>query len=162
MFKNVQSKVNVEFFSDRYYWENIAEKIVFSGKIDEFYDYKFGKLEYRSLRFEEEIIESENYQGNAVINFTDIKTPYTRIIEHKHFEFGIQPKTVISKEYSLEWGNENNEPYYPINDKKNMEIYKKYRELAINQDRIHFGGRLAEYKYYDMNIILEKVLKIIM
>lgn len=131
--------------------------IVFTGKIDEYYDYQFGKLEYRSLCFEEEVLDIPNYQGNIAVNYTDTEHPYTRIIEHKYFEFGNQPKTVITKEYPQEW-NENNEPYYPINDEKNMSMYSQYKKLADQNMNVIFGGRLAEYKYYDMHQIIEKVL----
>ena len=156
-------KTGVDFFDNRTYWENIAEKIVFTGKIDEFYDYRFGKLEYRTVRFEEEIHNCCNYQGNAVVNYTDKEVPYTRIIEHKHFEmFGSEidncPRTVISKEYSTEW-KDGMEPYYPVNDKKNSDLYALYKELADKTGNVILGGRLAEYKYYDMAPIIEKVLQ---
>lgn len=156
-------KTGVDFFDNRTYWENIAKKIVFTGKIDEFYDYRFGKLEYRTVRFEEEIHDCCNYQGNAVVNYTDKEVPYTRIIEHKHFEmFGSEidncPRTVISKEYSTEW-KDGMEPYYPVNDKKNSDLYALYKELADNTGNVILGGRLAEYKYYDMAPIIEKVLQ---
>ena len=127
--------------------------------IDEFYDYKFGKLEYRSLRFETEILNEENYQGNAVVNYTEREIPYTRIIEHKHFEFGKQEKTVITKEYPSEW-KEGDEPYYPVNDEKNNKLYEKYKEVAEKEENVIFGGRLGEYKYYDMDKVIEEVLKI--
>lgn len=158
----VEVKTDVDFFENRKYWENIAEKIIFTGKIDEFYEYRFGKLEYRTVRFEEEIHNCSNYQGNAVVNYTEKEIPYTRIIEHKHFEmFGIEvdnsPKTVISKEYSTEW-KEGMEPYYPVNDEKNNLLYNKYKELADKETNVIFGGRLAEYKYYDMAPIIEKAL----
>jgi UDP-galactopyranose mutase len=135
---------------------------VFTGKIDEFYDYQFGKLEYRTVRFEEEIINNPNYQGNAIVNYTDSITPYTRVIEHKHFEsFGQtvydNPQTVISREYSTEW-TEGMEPYYPINDERNTALVEKYRNLANQEHNVIFGGRLAEYKYYDMAPIIEKVM----
>ena len=157
-------KTGVDFFDNRTYWENIAEKIVFTGKIDEFYDYRFGKLEYRTVRFEEEIHNCCNYQGNAVVNYTDKEVPYTRIIEHKHFEmFGSEidncPRTVISKEYSTEW-KDGMEPYYPVNDKKNSDLYALYKELADKTENVIFGGRLAEYKYYDMAPIIEKIFKL--
>lgn len=159
----IEVKTGIDFFENRNYWENIAEKIVFTGKIDEFYDYRFGKLEYRTVIFEEEIHDCCNYQGNAVVNYTDKDVPYTRIIEHKHFEmFGSEidncPKTVISKEYSTEW-KDGMEPYYPVNDKKNNDLYALYKELADKTENVIFGGRLAEYKYYDMAPIIEKVLK---
>lgn len=143
-------------------WQEIAEKLVFTGKIDQFYDYQFGKLNYRTVRFEQEIIDSPNYQGNAVVNYTEQEMPYTRVIEHKHFEmFGAEvyncPKTVISKEYSTEW-KDGMEPYYPVNDKENSELYAQYKNLADQEKDVIFGGRLAEYKYYDMAPIIEKAL----
>lgn len=157
-------RTGVDFFENRSYWESIAEKIVFTGKIDEFYDYRLGKLEYRTVRFEEEILDCSNYQGNAVINYTEKEVPYTRVIEHKHFEmFGNEvyknPKTVISKEYSTEW-KDGMEPYYPVNDDKNNKLYSKYKELANAESNVIFGGRLAEYKYYDMAPIIEKVFEV--
>lgn len=163
LLKGIETKTNTDFFDNRSYWENIADKIVFTGKIDEFYDYRFGKLNYRTVKFEQEIIDTPNYQGNAVVNYTEREVPYTRIIEHKHFEmFGQEvydcPKTVISKEYSTEW-HDGLEPYYPVNDKANSELYAKYKDLAEKEERVIFGGRLAEYKYYDMAPIIEKVLK---
>ena len=143
-------------------WQEIAEKLVFTGKIDQFYDYQFSKLNYRTVRFEQEIIDSPNYQGNAVVNYTEQEVPYTRVIEHKHFEmFGAEvyncPKTVISKEYSTEW-KDGMEPYYPVNDKENSELYAQYKNLAYQEKDVIFGGRLAEYKYYDMAPIIEKAL----
>lgn len=143
-------------------WQEIAEKLVFTGKIDQFYDYQFGKLNYRTVRFEQEIIDTPNYQGNAVVNYTEREVPYTRVIEHKHFEmFGAEvyetPKTVISKEYSTEW-KDGMEPYYPVNDKENSELYAQYKNLADQEEDVIFGGRLAEYKYYDMAPIIEKAL----
>lgn len=143
-------------------WQEIAEKLVFTGKIDQFYDYQFGKLNYRTVRFEQEIIDCPNYQGNAVVNYTEREVPYTRVIEHKHFEmFGAEvyncPKTVISKEYSTEW-KDGMEPYYPVNDKENSELYAQYKNLTDQEKDVIFGGRLAEYKYYDMAPIIEKAL----
>lgn len=143
-------------------WQEIAEKLVFTGKIDQFYDYQFGKLNYRTVRFEQEIIDCPNYQGNAVVNYTEREVPYTRVIEHKHFEmFGAEvyncSKTVISKEYSTEW-KDGMEPYYPVNDKENSELYAQYKNLADQEKDVIFGGRLAEYKYYDMAPIIEKAL----
>ena len=158
MLDGIEVKLNTNFFDNREYFENIAEKIVFTGMIDEFYNYKFGKLEYRSLRFETEILDKENYQGNAVVNYTEREIPYTRIIEHKHFEFGKQEKTVITKEYPSEW-KEGDEPYYPVNDEKNNKLYEKYKELAEKETNVIFGGRLGEYKYYDMDKVIEKVSK---
>ena len=154
--------VNTDFFENRAHWESVADKIVFTGKIDEFFGYRFGKLNYRTVRFEQELLDCPNYQANAVMNYTDGDTPYTRIIEHKHFEmFGQEvydcPKTVISKEYSAEW-EDGMEPYYPVNDATNNEIAEKYRALAAQENNVIFGGRLAEYRYYDMAPIVEKVL----
>ena len=165
LLEGVETRMNVDFFADRTYCESLADKIVFTGKIDEFYGYCFGKLEYRTVRFEEEIHECCNYQGNAVVNYTERDIPYTRIIEHKHFEmFGNAvnacPKTVISKEYSTEW-KEGMEPYYPMNDERNMLLAEKYRQLAETEKNVIFGGRLAEYKYYDMGPVVEKVFRII-
>ena len=165
LLEGVETRMNVDFFVDRTYCESLADKSVFTGKIDEFYGYCFGKLEYRTVRFEEEIHECCNYQGNAVVNYTERDIPYTRIIEHKHFEmFGNAvnacPKTVISKEYSTEW-KEGMEPYYPVNDERNMLLAEKYRQLAETEKNVIFGGRLAEYKYYDMGPVVEKVFRII-
>lgn len=162
--EGIDVKLNIDFFEDRKHWESIAEKIVFTGKIDEFYDYKFGKLEYRTVRFETETMDKANWQGNAVINYTGADAPYTRVIEHKHFEtFGNavydNPKTVISREYSTEW-NDGMEPFYPVNDSRNQAVYEKYKELADKESNIIFGGRLAEYRYYDMAPIIANVLKL--
>ena len=159
----IEVKTDTDFFDCRSEFEAMAEKIVFTGKIDEFYNYQFGKLEYRTVEFETEIKDTPNYQGNAVVNYTEPEVPYTRIIEHKHFEmFGIEvescPKTVISKEYSSEW-KEGSEPYYPVNNKRNEALYLLYKELADNETNVIFGGRLAEYKYYDMHHIVEMVLQ---
>ena len=159
----VEVKTGIDFFDNRSYWESLAEHIVFTGKIDEYYGYRFGKLEYRTVRFEQEIMDVPNFQGNAVVNYTDRDVPYTRVIEHKHFEmFGNAvydcPKTVVSKEYSTEW-TEGMEPYYPVNDEKNNALYARYKALADKEQNVHFGGRLAEYKYYDMAPIVEKVME---
>lgn len=152
-----------DFFENREHWEDIAQTIIFTGKIDEFYDYRFGRLDYRSVRFETEIIDTPNWQGNAVVNYTSRSVPWTRIIEHKHFEsFGQEvydnPKTVISREYSTEW-KPGIEPFYPVNDARNSELYLRYKSLADHEHNIIFGGRLAEYKYYDMAPIVEKVMR---
>ena len=157
-----ETRTRVDFFADRTYWESMANTIVFTGKIDEYYDYRFGKLEYRTVRFEEEIHDCANYQGNAVVNYTEREIPYTRVIEHKHFEmFGADvdrsPKTIISKEYSMEW-KDGMDPYYPVNDERNTLLADRYRKLAEAEDNVIFGGRLAEYKYYDMGPIVEKVM----
>ncbi|AJA46759.1 UDP-galactopyranose mutase [Clostridium pasteurianum DSM 525 = ATCC 6013] len=158
MLKGIEVRLNTDFFKSRKEFENLTEKIVFTGMIDEFYNYKFGTLEYRSLRFENEILNQENYQGNAVINYTEYEVPYTRIIEHKHFEYGTQPKTVITKEYPARW-NKGDEPYYPINNERNNIIYSKYKNLSNKETDVIFGGRLAEYKYYDMHNVIEQALK---
>lgn len=158
MLDGIEVRLNTDFFKNREQLQNIAEKVVFTGMIDEFYDYKFGALEYRSLKFEHEILNEENHQGNAVVNYTEYEVPYTRIIEHKHFEYGTQPKTVITKEYPSKW-NKGDEPYYPINNDKNNKLYSKYKELADNETKVIFGGRLAEYKYYDMHNVIEQALK---
>lgn len=159
----VECRTGVDFFSERNELQSVAEKIVFTGKIDEFYDYCYGKLQYRTVRFETEVLDNPNFQGNAVVNYTASDTPYTRIIEHKHFEmFGQEvydcKKTVVSKEYSTEW-KDGMEPFYPVNDSKNAELYARYKKLADLEENVIFGGRLAEYKYYDMSPILEKVLE---
>ena len=137
-----------------------ADKVVFTGMIDQYFDYKFGVLEYRSLRFEHETLDEENHQGNAVVNYNEREVPYTRIIEHKHFEFGKQPKTVITREYPAEW-KQGDEPYYPVNNDKNAEIFKKYQELAKQEKNVIFGGRLANYKYYDMHHVFEVALEVV-
>lgn len=159
----VETRTGVDFFDDRTYWGALADRIVFTGKIDEFYGCCFGKLNYRTVRFEQETLDTPNYQGNAVVNYTERDVPYTRVIEHKHFEmFGQEvyncPKTVISKEYSTEW-HDGMEPYYPVNDAANTALYAKYKELADNETDVIFGGRLAEYKYYDMAPVIEKVMR---
>ena len=152
----IEVQLGCDFFEKRTYYESLAENIVFTGKIDEYFEYEYGQLEYRSLRFENEVINSDNYQGNAVINFNDAKVDYTRIIEHKHFEFGKQAKTVITKEYPENWNTEK-EAFYPINDEKNQKIYQKYKQKS-EQTNVIFGGRLAEYKYYDMHQIIASAL----
>ncbi|MBM7833068.1 UDP-galactopyranose mutase [Clostridium sardiniense] len=158
MLTGIEVKLEVDFFQNRKELEALADKVVFTGMIDEFYNYKFGTLEYRSLRFENEILDEENHQGNSVINYTEYEIPYTRIIEHKHFENCDSKKTVITKEYPATW-NKGDEPYYPVNNERNNEIYKKYKELANKEENIIFGGRLAEYKYYDMHNVIERVLE---
>lgn len=164
LLNDVEVRLNTDFFADREKWESVADKIVFTGKIDEYYNYRFGKLEYRTVRFETETLNEANHQGNAVVNYTSAEVPYTRIIEHKHFEtFGnavyVNPVTVISREYSTEW-RDGMEPFYPVNDSKNQDIYEKYHQLANQETRIIFGGRLAEYKYYDMAPIIRQVLNL--
>lgn len=164
LLEGVETRLNCDFFANREELSAMADKIVFTGAIDEFYHYQFGKLEYRTVNFETEVLDMPNYQGNAVVNYTEKEVPYTRVIEHKHFEmFGADieacPKTVISKEYSSEW-TEDSEPYYPVNDEKNNSLYLKYKELADKETNVIFGGRLAEYKYYDMHHIVEKALEL--
>ena len=156
----IDVKLNTDFFKNREELENLADRIVFTGMIDEFYDYRFGTLEYRSLRFQHEILNEENYQGNAVVNYTEYEIPYTRVIEHKHFEDGKQDKTVITKEYPASW-KKGEEPYYPINNEKNNLIYEKYKALADKEKNVIFGGRLAEYKYYDMHDVIQQALDIV-
>ena len=164
LLEGVETMVDTDFFADREKWESVAENIIFTGKIDEYFNYSLGKLEYRTVRFETETIDTPNYQGNAVINYTSRDIPYTRIIEHKHFEmFGAEvydcPKTVISKEFSTEW-TDGMEPFYPVNDEKNASLYEQYRTLADSIDNVYFGGRLAEYKYYDMAPTIEAAMKL--
>lgn len=151
--------LNTDYLKEKAKYDDIAEKIIFTGPIDEYFDYCFGPLEYRSVRFETEVLDMNNYQGNAVVNYTDSETPYTRIIEHKHFEFGNQDKTVISKEYSTEW-HPGIEPYYPVNDAKNADLYQKYLEKSKEESNVIFGGRLGEYKYYDMDKTIESALNV--
>lgn len=160
----IETRTGVDFSTLKGIWHDIADKLVYTGAIDEYFDYCYGKLEYRTVRFETEVLNTANYQGNAVVNYTEREVPYTRVIEHKHFEmFGQEvydcPKTVISKEYSTEW-QQDMEPYYPVNDKRNDELADKYREKAKDEKDVIFGGRLAEYKYYDMAPIIEQLLKI--
>lgn len=157
MIEGIDLRLNCDFFEHREELEELCETIVYTGPIDRFYDYRFGMLEYRTLRFETEVLDMENYQGNAVVNYTDEDTPFTRIIEHKHFNFGTQPKTVVTREYSAEW-KPGDEPYYPVNDEKNQALFEKYRELSLKEDRVLFGGRLAEYKYYNMDQVIDSAL----
>jgi UDP-galactopyranose mutase len=159
LLKGIEIKTECNFFDDKLYFESIAKKIVFTGQIDEFFGYCFGRLEYRTVYFETKTLDMENYQGNAVVNYTDSVIPYTRIIEHKHFEFGKQAKTVISYEYPAEW-NDGVEPFYSINDDKNTVLYNKYNNFAQNEKRVIFGGRLAEYKYYDMDVVIKHSLDV--
>lgn len=155
---NIDVEVNVDFFENREHFEKDFPKIIFTGMIDEYFDYQLGALEYRSLHFETEIIDTDNYQGNAVVNYTDAKTPYTRIIEHKHFEFGTQEKTVITKEYSKTW-QKGDEPYYPVNNTENNSLYSDYKKLAETKPNIIFGGRLGHYRYYDMHQVIAAALQ---
>lgn len=160
MLDGIEVKLNTDFFDDKENWLNIADKIIFTGMIDQYYDYCYGELEYRGLNFEFETLDMENYQGNAVINYTDAETPFTRIIEHKHFESSDSPKTIITREYPKTW-MKGEEAYYPLNDKKNSELFKKYLELAKKEDKIIFGGRLGMYKYYDMWQVIDEALKLV-
>ncbi len=159
MLSQADIKLGVDYFEDKEHYDSLATTTVYTGAIDQYYDYCFGKLEYRTLRFDTQKIECSNYQGNAGVNFTSSSVPYTRVIEHKHFEFGNQPHTVITKEYSSEW-SEGCEPYYPINDEKNNLLYQKYKKLTENEGRVIFGGRLAQYQYFDMHHIIEQVLEL--
>lgn len=158
MIEGTKVNLNVDYLAEKDKWDSIADKIVYTGPVDAYFNYKFGVLKYRSVHFETEVLDMENFQGNAVVNYTDRETPYTRIIEHKHFEFGTQPKTVVTYEYSVEW-KLGDEPYYPINDEINSVLYEKYKELASTQNKVIFGGRLGEYKYYDMDKVIEIALK---
>ena len=144
-----------EFIKDN---EGIADKVLFTGMIDEYYDFCYGHLEYRTVRFETEVLDCDNYQGNAVVNYTDREVPYTRIIEHKHFEFGKQEKTIISREYSTEW-EPGMEPYYPVNNERNNDLFEKYKALADKEEKVIFGGRLGNYKYYDMDKVIIAALE---
>lgn len=161
MLSGIEVKLNSNYFSDRKYYESISKNIIYTGPIDEFFDYKYGELEYRSVYFETTVLDEVNHQGNAVVNYTDYETPYTRIIEHKHFEFDTKtPKTVISKEYSKTW-KLGDEPYYPVNDEKNNTLYNKYKEEALKLNNVYFGGRLGQYKYYDMDKVILEALNFI-
>lgn len=158
LFEDCDIELNVDYLENREHYNELVDTVVYTGAIDAYYDYQLGKLEYRSLKFETEILDKDNYQGVAVVNYTDRETPYTRIIEHKHFEFGTQDKTVITKEYPSDW-EEGMEPYYPINNEKNQSLYQKYVELSKKeQKRVLFGGRLGEYKYYDMDKVIESAM----
>lgn len=164
LLEGIETRVGCDYFQDREHWESLAKKIVYTGRIDEYFGYRFGKLDYRTVRFDTEVIESPNFQGNAVVNYTEREIAFTRIIEHKHFEsFGQavydNPKTVVTKEYPTEW-KEGMEPFYPINDTRNNALYLKYKALADSKANFIFGGRLAEYKYYDMAPIIEKALSL--
>lgn len=157
MLDGIDVKLNTDYFEFVKENAGIAEKTVFTGQIDQYYDYQFGPLQYRSVRFETETLDMDNYQGNAVVNYTEREVPYTRIIEHKHFEFGTQPKTIISREYSSEW-KPGVEPYYPVNNDENNALYEKYKALADKEENVIFGGRLGNYKYYDMDKVIEAAL----
>lgn len=158
LFEGCDIETGVDYLENREHYDGLGEKVVYTGTIDAYYGYQFGKLEYRSLRFETEVVDTDNYQGVAVVNYTDRKTPYTRVIEHKHFEFGTQPKSVVTREYPETW-REGMEPYYPVNNEKNQELYQTYASLAKQEDHVIFGGRLGEYKYYDMDKVIESAMK---
>ena len=158
MLEGIEVRLNVNYFESKDELSALAEKTVFTGAVDAYFDYCYGPLSYRSVRFETEVLDTDNFQGNAVINYTDSETPYTRIIEHKHFVFGTQEKTVISKEYSREW-DIGVEPYYPVNDDANNALYERYKALADNESRVIFGGRLGQYKYYDMDAVILAALE---
>lgn len=166
LLKDIEVRLNEDYLRKKQEYDQLADHIIYTGPIDAYFDYCLGHLEYRSVRFETQLLDTNSYQNNAVVNYTDRETPYTRIIEHKWFEFGKDengndlPKTIISKEYSCEW-KPGDEPYYPINDEKNNSLYERYKELSLKEDKIIFGGRLGEYKYYDMDIVVEKALDMI-
>lgn len=158
MLSGIEIRLECDYFANKEYYDSLAEKTVFTGMVDQFYDYCYGELEYRSLRFETEVLDTDNFQGNAVVNYTEYEIPYTRIIEHKHFEFGTQDKTVITKEYPAKW-EKGCEPYYPINDERNNELYAKYKALCEKEEKVIFGGRLGLYKYLDMHNVVDEALK---
>lgn len=156
--EGVEVRLNVDYLEHREELDALAKKVIYTGPIDAYFNYQLGALEYRSVRFETEVLDIPNFQGNAAVNYTDAESPYTRIIEHKWFEFGTQPKTVISKEYSSEW-KLGDEPYYPVNDEKNSKLYQQYRDLAEREQKVLFGGRLGEYRYYDMDAVIDSALR---
>ncbi len=158
MLEGTKVCLNADYLDGRGRYRELAEKVIYTGPIDAYFDYRYGELEYRAVRFETEILDVDNYQGNAVLNYTEYEIPYTRIIEHKHFEFGSQPKTVISREYPIEW-RKGGEPYYPINNERNNTLYQKYEDMAKKEKGIVFGGRLGKYRYYDMHHIVEEALQ---
>lgn len=158
MLDGIEVRLNADYFAEKEMYHNLADRIVYTGQIDKYFDYSLGVLEYRMVRFEHELLDCDNYQGNAVVNYTEREVPYTRIIEHKHFEFGRQEKTVISREYPSEW-KKGEEPYYPVNDAKNNELFDRYRKLAEKEANVIFGGRLGEYRYYDMDKVIERALE---
>ena len=158
MLEGVEVLLNTDYLEEKDKFDQMAEKVVYTGPVDAYFDYKYGELEYRAVRFETEVLETENYQGNAVVNYTEYEVPYTRIIEHKHFEYGTQAKTVISREYPVTW-HKGEEPYYPVNNEKNNLLYQKYEEDALNEKKVIFGGRLGRYKYYDMHHVVAEALQ---
>ena len=159
MLEGAEVKLNIDYLENKKELDKLAERVIYTGAIDAYFGYQLGALEYRSVRFETETLDQPNFQGNAAVNYTDAETPWTRIIEHKWFEFGTQPKTVISREYSSEW-KPGDEPYYPVNDEKNSRLYEQYRKMAENEPKVIFGGRLGEYKYYDMDQVIEAALRV--
>lgn len=165
MLDGIEVRLNVDFLKEREKYEALADRIIYTGAIDAYFDYALGNLEYRSVRFENEVLDIPNFQGNAAVNYTDRETPWTRIIEHKWFEFGKDeagndlPKTVISKEYSSEW-KPGDEPYYPVNDEKNNKLYQEYKKMSEKEEKVIFGGRLGEYKYYDMDVTIRSALNL--
>ena len=158
MLEGAEVRLGVDYLAEKKELDALADKVVYTGAIDAYFGYKLGVLEYRSVRFETEVLDKPNFQGNAAVNYTDAGTPWTRIIEHKWFEFGAQPKTVISREYSSEW-KVGDEPYYPVNDEKNMKLYEEYKNLSASEEKVMFGGRLGEYRYYDMDAVIASALK---
>ena len=159
MLDGIEVRLGEDYLENKTHWDSLADKVIYTGPIDGYFGYRLGHLSYRSVRFETEVLDMPNYQGNAVVNYTDRETPYTRIIEHKFFEFGTQPKTVISREYSSEW-QPGGEPYYPVNDEKNSSLYARYKALAEGEENVIFGGRLGEYRYYDMDAVLLSALNL--
>ena len=157
MLDGIEVRLNTDYLTNKADLDAIADKVIYTGPIDAYFNYRLGYLEYRSVRFETEILDIPNFQGNAAVNYTDRETPWTRIIEHKWFEFGNQPKTIISREYSIEW-KPGEEPYYPVNDDRNNALYQRYRELTLREQNVHFGGRLGEYQYYDMDAVIAAAL----
>lgn len=157
MIEGIEVQLETDYLADKAYWDSMAESIVYTGPVDAYFNYVYGVLAYRSLTFQTEILDTDNYQGNAVVNYTDLETPYTRIIEHKHFEFGAQPQTIITREYSAEW-KQGDEPYYPVNDSHNSKLYTKYKQLADAEGNVIFGGRLGEYRYFDMDKVIAAAL----
>lgn len=160
MLEGIEVKLNTDYLSDKEAWDSLADKVIYTGSLDAYFNHRLGYLEFRSVRFETEVLDMPNYQGNAVVNYTDRETPWTRIIEHKFFEFGTQPKTVISREYSSEW-NPSEEPYYPINDERNNQLCAEYKALAKEEKNVIFGGRLGEYQYYDMDAVIASALNLV-
>lgn len=160
LFAGCDVELNADYNENKEKYNGLGKKVLYTGTLDSYYDYCYGKLEYRSLKFETEVLDEENHQGVAVVNYTDRETPYTRMIEHKHFEYGAQEKTVVTKEYPADW-EEGMEPYYPINDERNQGLYQRYAELAAKEENMIFGGRLAEYKYYDMDKVIESAFALV-